>query len=73
MEPREIPDRPDAPGETELRLVQLVVRALEEAPEHPKLVQDLHRRGMDSISAKIAEEVGVLFEHLRLAAGTGEQ
>ena len=39
----------------------------------PKLVEDLHRRGMDRVAAEIAEEVGMLFEDADLAAGAGEQ
>jgi hypothetical protein len=35
----------------------------QEALEHPELVEDLHRRGVDRVAAEIAEEVGVLFEH----------
>ena len=46
---------------------------LEEALEHPELVEDLHRRGVDRVAAEIAEEVGMLFEHLHRDAGAGEQ
>ena len=53
--------------------VDPVVRPLEEALEHPELVEDLHRRGVDRVAAEIAEEVGVLFEHADVAAGAGEQ
>ena len=49
------------------------MRALEEPLEHAELVEDLHGRGVDGVAAEIAEEVGVLFEHLHAAAGPGEQ
>ena len=67
------PIRPFAPGDPQLGAVDLVVRPLEEALEHPELVEDFHGRGVDRVAAEIAEEVGVLLEDLHAAAGAGEQ
>ena len=41
--------------------------------EHAELIEDFHRRGVDRVTAEIAEEVGVLFEHPHGAAGAREQ
>ena len=73
IEVRQVADRPFAPGEPQLGAVDLVVRPLQEALEHPELVEDLHRRRVDRVAAEIAEEVGVLFEHPHVAAGAREQ
>ena len=72
-EMRKVADRPLAAGDPQLRAVDPVVRPLQEALEHPELVEDLHRRGMDRVAAEIAEEVGMLLEHLHAAAGAREQ
>ena len=61
------------PGDTELCLVQAVVRPVQEVLEKPQLVENLHRRRVDGVAAKIAEEVLVLFQHANLAAGSGEK
>ena len=58
------PRDPDAGG------VERVVGTFEEAIEHPQLVEDFHRRGVDGVAAKIAEEVGVFFKHFDRQAGT---
>ena len=50
-----------------------VMRPFEEFVEQPELAQQLERRGMDRVAAEIAEEVGVLLEHLDLAPGAREQ
>ena len=73
VEVRQIADRPVAAGEVELSIVDPVVRPLQEPFEHPQLVEDLHRRGVDRVAAEIAEEVGVLLEHPHVAAGAREQ
>src|SRR5687767_15124297 len=72
VEVRQVADRPAAATEAQLRTLYFVVRPLEEPLEHAQLVENLHRRWVDSVAAKIAEEVGVLFEHLDAAAGAGE-
>jgi hypothetical protein len=69
----QIADCPLAAGDPQLRAVDTIVRALEEALQHFQLIEDFHRRGMDSVAAEIAEEIGVLFEHLHPAAGSCEQ
>ena len=63
---RQVADRPFAPGDPQLGVVDLVVRALQEPLEHPELVEDLHGRGVYRVAAEIAEEVGVLLEHQTL-------
>src|SRR5205823_858917 len=54
-------------------MVEPVVRPLEEALEHPELIEDFHRRGVDCVAAEIAEEVRVLFEDQHAAAGACEK
>ncbi len=73
VEMRQVPDRPFAPGHPQLSCRDLVVRSGEEALEHPELVENLHRRGVHRVSAKIAKEIGVLFQHQHLATGSGEE
>ena len=74
VEVRKVADRPLAAGHAEARRRSTrSCGALEEALEHPELVEDLHRRGVDGVAAEIAEEVGMLFEHRHAAAGAGEQ
>ena len=59
----------DPPGQPS----HLVVRALQELVEQPEFAKQLQRRGVNRVAAEIAEEVGVLLEHLHLAAGAREQ
>jgi hypothetical protein len=73
FEVREVANRPFAPGESQDRLVEPVVRARQKAVQHAELVEDLHRRRVDRVAAEIAKEIGMLFEDPDLAAGTGEQ
>ena len=70
---RKVADRPLAAGDPQLRTVDLVERPFHEALEHPKLIEDLHRRRMDRVTPKIAEEIGMLLEHLHAAASPREQ
>src|SRR5262245_36374856 len=49
------------------------MRQSQEFIEHPQLVHQLQRGGMDGVAAKVAEEVRVLFEHDHLNACAGEQ
>jgi hypothetical protein len=70
---RQVADRPIATGKPKLGGLNLVVRALEEALEHPELVEDLHRRWVHCVPAEIAEEVGVLLEYANAAAGASAQ
>ena len=49
------------------------MRAFEQFVEQPKLGEQLKRRGMDSIAAKVAQEVGVFFQHQRPHARAREQ
>ena len=56
-----------------MRPVHLVVRTLQEALQHSKLAQDLHRRRVNRVAPEIAEEIRVLFEHAHAAACSGEE
>ena len=53
--------------------VDLVVGPLEEALEHPELVEDLHRRGVHRVAAEVAEKVCMLLQHSHPTAGAGEE
>jgi hypothetical protein len=64
---------PFPPSEPEVRAPDFAVRPLQEPLEHPKLVEDFHRRRVDGVAAKVAEEIGMLFEYLHPAPGPGEQ
>ena len=55
------------------QLAHLLMRQREESIEQAQLVDDLERRRMDGVAAKIAEEIGVLLEHEHIDAGTREQ
>jgi hypothetical protein len=41
--------------------------------KHPELVEDLHRRRVDGVSTKIAEEIRMLLENADIAARAGEE
>ena len=73
MEMRQVPDRPFPACHAQFGAIDLVVRTLEEALEHPELVEDFHRRRMDSVAAEVAEEVRMLLEDAHRAAGASEQ
>jgi hypothetical protein len=49
------------------------MRYFEETIEQTELVHQLERRGMDSVAAKIAEEIGVLLQDDNVHAGAGEK
>ena len=49
------------------------MRQFQEAVDQPEFVHHLQRRGMHGVAAKIAEEVGVLFQHHDIDAGAPEQ
>jgi hypothetical protein len=49
------------------------MRAAQQRVEQPKLVHDLQGRGMDRVTAKIAQEIGVLLKHDHLDAGAREK
>lgn len=61
------------PIEFELPAGDAVMRAREEPLEHAQFMQEFHGRGVHSVAAEIAEEIGVLFQHQRLDACAGEQ
>ena len=50
-----------------------LVGLLEELTEEAELVHNFERRGMNGISAEIAQEVGMLFEDQDGDPGAGEQ
>ena len=60
---RKVPDGPVPSGKADLSAVYPAVRTLKKAFEQPQLVEDFHRRGVDGVAAKIAEEVGMLFQN----------
>ena len=49
------------------------MRAFEELLEKPKLLEDLHRRWMHRITAKITQKIRVLLHHHRLYTGAREK
>src|SRR5690348_7217704 len=59
----------DARGER----AHLIMRTLQEFVEKPEFAEQLESRRMDRIAAKIAEEIGVLLQHLHLAPCAGEE
>src|SRR5690606_16787183 len=66
-------DRVILPGDPDDGAIQPFVWAIEEAAEHPELVQHFHRRGVDRIATEIAEEVRMFFKHSHRYPGAGEQ
>jgi hypothetical protein len=70
---REIADDPLPSGKPDFRTVHAAMRKFQEALESSKLVEYLHRRGMDSVASEVAEEISVLFEHSHLAPSPREQ
>ena len=65
--------RTELSAEHPVHLLQALMRQLEEAFDQPELVHHLQGRGMHGVAAKIAEEVGVLFQHHDIDAGAAEQ
>src|SRR5215475_14862318 len=59
--------------EFDLHPAQFLMRQSQELIEHPQLMHQLQRGGMDGVAAKIAEEVPVFFKDHHLNAGAGEQ
>src|SRR5262249_36325110 len=53
--------------------IDLLVRKLEELLEKSELGHQLERRGMDSVAAEIAKEVGVLFQNDDFDAGARQE
>src|SRR5690606_17659930 len=66
-------DRVALPEQIERHRVELRVRFLEQFLKQADLVKQLERRGMDRVAAKIAEEIGMFFEHYHLHPGTREE
>jgi hypothetical protein len=50
-----------------------LVRLLKELVEQAEFVHQLQRGGMDGVAAKVAQEIAVLFEHIDLDPGAGEE
>ena len=50
-----------------------LMRLLEKFIEQPEFVHQLQRRRMDGVAAKIAQEIGVLFQHDDVDAGARQQ
>jgi hypothetical protein len=48
------------------------VRTLQEAIEHPELIEDLHSGRVDRVPAEIAKKVRVFFQDTDTAAGSCE-
>src|SRR5262249_48679026 len=59
--------------ELDLHPAQFLMRETQELIEHPQLMQQLQRGRMDGVTAKITEEIPVLFQDYHLNAGTGEE
>src|SRR5262245_13023572 len=59
----------DLPGE----LSDFLMRALEEFVEKAEFIHELERGGMNSVAAKIAEEIAMLFEDDCVDACAGEE
>jgi hypothetical protein len=55
------------------KLLQLLVRVLQEFFEEAEFVHQLESGRVDGVSAKVAEEIGVLFENEDFDAGAGEE
>ena len=70
---RQVDDREFFVADLHAQAFQLLVRHFEEFVEQAELVHQFERRGMDGIAAKIAKEVGVLFQHDDIDAGAREQ
>lgn len=49
------------------------MRPFKKPIEQPELIENLHRRGVDGVAAKIAQEIAVLFQHHGRHAGAREQ
>jgi hypothetical protein len=65
------PDRrvPEGDG----KVLDFLVWPLQEFPEQTEFVHDFKRRCVDGIAAEIAQEVGMLLQHLNLQAGACQQ
>jgi hypothetical protein len=61
------------PGNRAARFRQAVMWPLKKTLKHPQFVQYLHRRRVDGVTAKIAEEVSMLFQHQRVDSRTRKQ
>src|ERR1700683_2393374 len=55
------------------QLTLLVMRQFQKLPEKSQLVHHLQRRGVDGVSAKIAQKIFVLFQHHDVDTGASEQ
>ncbi len=54
------------------KVLNLLMRQFEQLFVKAKLIHHLEGRRMDRVAAKIAEEIGVLFEHQHIGACAGE-
>ena len=73
FEPAEIGDPHRGAAEHAVHLLQLLMRQLQEAVDQPEFVHHLQGRGMHGVAAKIAEEIGMLFQHHDIDPGAPEQ
>jgi hypothetical protein len=73
LEPAEIGDPHRRAAEHPVHLLQALVRQLEEAVDQAEFIHDLQGGGMHGVAAKIAEEIGVLFQHHDIDPGAAEQ
>ena len=62
-----------AVGDARSQRGDFVMRPFQELVDQPELAQQFEGRGMDGVAAEIAQEVGVLLQHLHLAPGPREQ
>src|SRR5207245_9261114 len=55
------------------QLADLLMRQLQEFIEQAELIEDLQRRRMDGVAAKIAKEIGVFLEDFHADTRSGQQ
>jgi hypothetical protein len=55
------------------KLADFLMRTLQKLVQNPEFVHDFEGRGVNGVSAKITQEVGVFFEHHNIHAGPGKK
>ena len=73
LETAEVGDADRAAAELAVHLLQPLVRKFQKSVDQAEFIHHLQRRGMHGIAAKIAEEIGVLFQHDRIDPGAPQQ
>src|SRR5271170_1525288 len=70
---RKIADGDDEVVHLSADLRQLLMRAAQKVFQHSQLIHQLERGGMNGVAAKVAQEIGVFFQHHYINSGAGEQ